>query len=618
MILGCDMQTHSDQSERIFKLALRCKNPVGQRLFSHLAPPLESIVALRAMEQIYASVRKEEDPVRFIEAVFSILETRVDITERDLARIPKQGPAIAVANHPFGGIEGLALIWLLRLVRPDVKVMANFLLGRIPQLRDSFILVDPFGRPESSRANIRGLREAIRWVEEGDMLAIFPSGTVSHLHLRSLQVTDPKWSGTIARLFRHTKASALPVYFAGCNGPLFQMLGLAHPLLRTVMLPREMVNKRGRVIEARVGDPIPSRKLCAYTDDEMVDLLRDRTYLLGMRARSQATPARRSIRRPKVAQLEPLVEAEPAEVLAEEVRSLPEEQILVESKEHLVCYARANQIPHLLREIGRLREYTFRGAGEGTGKALDIDAFDEYYLHLFVWNREKQEIMGAYRLGRTDEILPRHGLGGLYTQTLFRYHRELFNLMGPALEMGRSFVRPEYQRSYAGLLLLWRGIGEYVCRHPDCKTLFGPVSISNGYQVISRQLIVAYLRQVEQMHPWSRFVRPRNPFQRAKPGLRRRALTYSALEDAADIDGISEVISHIEEDQKGVPILLKNYLKLGACPLGFNVDPDFSDVLDVLVLVDLSKTDPKLLERYMGKDGAAGFLEYHGRRGAAA
>ena len=161
------MQTHSDQSERIFKLALRCKNPVGQRLFSHLASPLESIVALKAMEQVYASARDEEDTVRFIEAVFSFLETRVDVSERDVARIPKQGPAIAVANHPFGGIEGLALIWLLRRVRPDVKVMANFLLGRIPQLRDSFILVDPFGRPESSRANIRGCaRRSAGWKRE--------------------------------------------------------------------------------------------------------------------------------------------------------------------------------------------------------------------------------------------------------------------------------------------------------------------------------------------------------------------------------------------------------------------------------------------------------------------
>jgi putative hemolysin len=263
--------------------------------------------------------------------------------------------------------------------------------------------------------------------------------------------------------------------------------------------------------------------------------------------------------------------------------------------------ASAAQIPCLLREIGRLRELSFRAVGEGTGRGLDLDRFDATYLHLFVWNRSNQEVVGAYRLGQTDGILDRRGLGGLYTSTLFRYDEALFEAMGPALEMGRSFVREEYQRSFSGLMLLWQGIGRFVIRQPRYATLFGPVSISASYRSASQQLMAAFLRSNTCHHGWSRWVRPRHPYR-----VRGRA-----VDEPLNVAELSTLVGDIEEDSKGVPILLRQYLRLGGRALGLNVDPDFSNVLDVLVLVDLRRTETRVLNRYMGGDGAAEFLAYH-------
>jgi putative hemolysin len=215
-------------------------------------------------------------------------------------------------------------------------------------------------------------------------------------------------------------------------------------------------------------------------------------------------------------------------------------------------------------------------------------------------------VVGAYRIGRTEPLLGAEGLDGLYTSTLFRFSPRLFESTGPALEMGRSFIRIEDQRSFTALLLLWQGIGRYVVRHPECATLFGPVSISADYASASQQLIVAFLKQNAYRHPWSRWVRPRSPFRSRPSRVIRRGVA-----DVRDLDEVSRFIAELEADGKGAPVLLRQYLKLGGRLLGFNVDPDFSNVLDVLVMVDLRRTDRRILERYMGRDGAREFLAHH-------
>ncbi len=297
---------------------------------------------------------------------------------------------------------------------------------------------------------------------------------------------------------------------------------------------------------------------------------------------------------------------QPVERLCREVEGLPPDRRLVVSGDQEVYFARADQIPSVLFEIGRLREVTFREAGEGSGHDTDLDGFDIYYHHLFLWNRVRHEVIGAYRMGLTDRIITDRGVEGLYTATLFEFDPRLFEEMGPAIEMGRSFIRLEYQRTYAGLLTLWKGIGAFVVRSPRYATLFGPVSISNEYESASQRVIVEYLRQNRMTHPWSRWVRPRNPFRQ---GWRRPRRSSGA--SLGSLDEVSTMIAQIESDQKGVPVLLKQYLKLGGTRLGFNVDPSFSNVLDVLTMVDLRRTDHRILKRTLGREGLEVFLDHH-------
>jgi putative hemolysin len=269
-----------------------------------------------------------------------------------------------------------------------------------------------------------------------------------------------------------------------------------------------------------------------------------------------------------------------------------------------VYLASAAQIPRLLREIGRCRELAFREAGEGTGEAVDLDRFDAYYLHLILWSRNDSRLAGAYRLAITSDVLPRFGVGGLYTSTLFRFRQEFFQRVGPAVELGRSFVMPAYQKNYASLLLLWKGITRVVQRRPDAAVLFGAVSISNRYQAASRSLMVNYLAS-RASHELSYLVQPRKRFGDRvirDQGIRR----FASL--AADIEHISLSIADIEHDSKGVPVLLRQYLKAGGKLLGFNLDPHFSDVLDALIIADLRSAPVALLERCMGRAEARAFV----------
>ena len=265
-----------------------------------------------------------------------------------------------------------------------------------------------------------------------------------------------------------------------------------------------------------------------------------------------------------------------------------------------VFLAAAWEIPSVLHEIGRLREISFRAVGEGTGKPLDLDHFDASYLHLFLWDREAGKVAGGYRLGCTDVLLAAGGPTALYTSTLFRFEQPFLDFLKPGLELGRSFVAPEYQKSIHPLALLWRGIGRFVAERPRYARLFGPVSISSDYSAASQDLIVRFLRDRRQDQAMARWVHPYHPYG----GLPEESGISSRLQS---IEEVSAAVSATEPDKKGVPVLLRQYLKLNATLLEFNVDPDFSDVLDALVLVDLRQAPAAVLTRYMGEDGYRAF-----------
>ncbi len=566
----------------------------------HVRSWIDRLLGLQRLEAIYRSAPPTLESREFVAWAVQALGIRVACDAREGSRIPERGALIVVANHPFGGCEGLALLDLILRSRPDVKLLANDLLGRLPQLRDLLIGVDVFAGRGGARRNAAALRAAAAWLAQGGVLATFPAGEVARFDRRSCSVTDGLWSPSIGALARRTGCAVLPVHFCGRNGVVFHLLSSIWRPLGTLWLGRALLARKDRPLLTRIGSLIPSAQLTGLADLESTAYLRSRTEVLGLRPggipTNRPTQPRRTPRAPI-----PIAPPVPQAHLEAEVRALGAERVLLRSGEFEVISARAEEIPELLRQIGRERERAFRVAGEGTGRAIDLDRFDNWYHHIFLWNRAQRELIGAYRLGRTTEILPSRGIEGLYTSTLFRFDDALFSQLGPAIELGRSFVRPEDQRSYSALLLLWRGIGRFVLQQPACSTLFGPVSVSADYTSISQRLLVAFLDQNRFTHDASRWVRPRTPFRRgrATPALAR----LRTLED------VSGYISEIEADGKGVPILLRQYLKLGGRLLGFNVDPEFSSVLDVLVLVDLRATPSSMLARYMGADDARNFIE---------
>lgn len=569
---------------------------------------LRLLPALAKLHRIRDEVRRLKDP--FAVAAHALRELHVDVqlSGADLNRIPGAGAVVITANHPFGGLDGLLAIAAIGRRRRDLRILANAELARIEELRSIIIPVDPFGGPKAARANVAGLRQALRWVESGGALLMFPAGEVAHLHLRSVSITDPPWSETAARLVRLAAAPVVPLYIAGANSVLFQVAGLVHPRLRTLLLPAELANKSGARVQARIGVPIqPARYRQIASDQHLAAYLRLRTY--GLKADTHPGSATEE---PTVGDraAEPVAAGVQPERVAREIGALPESSLLASAGDLRVYLASAREIPWTLQEIGRLRELTFRAVGEGTGRSSDIDLFDDYYQHLVLWDSAAHRIAGGYRLGRTDVICRRFGRRGLYTSTLFDYGDLFLGLLGPALELGRSFVRVEYQRSFAALMLLWKGIAEYVGRNPRYCRLIGPVSISNEYQPLSRELQVSFLR-ARLLDPLTASVRPKRAFRR-RLSLRSVGIAPKWPED---IDQLSTLVAGLEPDGKGAPVLLRQYLRLGGKVLGFSVDPDFGNALDCLILVDLRKTEPRVLRKYMSDSAWARFQQKHRGRG---
>ena len=524
---------------------------------------------------------------------------------------PATGPLVVVANHPLGGLDGLGAIAVIGQARRDLRVLANPALQQIEGLAPLIIPLDPFGTKAARRANAASLRAAMRWVMDGGSLLMFPAGEVSHFTFRRLSITDSDWHETAARIVRHTGATVTPMFFSGRNSVLFQVAGLVHPMLRTLLLPSELARREGSVLDVRIGAPLAPQSLAAHkTDAALIEHLRLKTYLLTNASPQPAHPAAAAVETAQGTPLEPVIDAVPPEVLNTEIGALPRSMTLVTSGDQKVICAPAWLIPNTLRELGRLREVSFRAVGEGTGRSADIDSFDDYYEHLFVWSSSKREIVGAYRLGRVDAIRRRYGTQGLYSATLFDYREPFIALLGSALELGRSFVRLEYQKSFAALLLLWKGIGEYIGRYPRYARLIGPVSISDSYSSVSKELLVRYLRARNFDHFGAALVKARSPFRPGK-ALRSLGLDIARL---PDLDALSSRVADLEADRKGVPVLLRQYLKLGGRLLGFNVDIHFNDAIDCLLVIDLRQSEVRMLRKYMSDEAFARFAQTHRKR----
>jgi len=564
--------------------------------------PLGRIMGIDHLEQLYAQLPGGLGAREFAEAALDTLGVRYALHAPEWERLPDTGPLLVAANHPYGGIDGLAAIAALLDRRPDLKVIATQSLAGLEPLRSVLIPVDNFGHSASRGGNVVALRQALRHVKAGGALLLFPAGAVSHLDLAHRCVADPPWNRTATALLAAARAPVAPLYVHGSNGTGFQLAGLLHPALRTALLPREVTNKRGTCLDLRLGEPIAAERLAALGDPGRVErLLRVRLYSL---AAPRAAPSvGTTLAAPAIA-AEPLAPSVPREELEFELRALGETGKLAVLGPLEVYCAPGRAIPRLLSEIGRLREETFRAVGEGTGKALDLDRYDRWYDHIVAWDTRRGCVVGAYRAARIDELRRKYGRAAIYLSTLFDFREPFFRLLGPSIELGRSFVRAEYQRSFTSLLALWRGIGEYVARHPRHARLIGPVSVSADYDEASRALLVRYLRWHHFDPLLAALVRPRLPFHEA----RSLAMLGREASSVGEVDDLAELIAAGDDPRRrGAPVLLRQYLKLGGRVVGFNIDPDFGHSIDCLTVVDLSRTPDEVLGKYMSPEALARF-----------
>jgi putative hemolysin len=574
--------------------------------FSSLIRPIEPVLLRHFLPDTLCRSYRLSDPQtataqQFTADMLRHLDISYKVDDGDMERIPKTGPCVVVANHPFGLLEGFILVTLLERIRPDYRIVANTLLASTPALHERVIFVNPF-EEANAHENGRSLRASIECLRSGGLLVMFPAGEVAHFNWSERAVADPKWNTSAARLARKVGCPTLPLFFKGANSIPFHMLGTIHPRLRTLNLARELVKKRKRVIRVCIGTPIPAAVLQSYPDAESATgYLRARTYLLHNRLETAPKPA--------ALQVQP----GPVESAAAEVAALDAAHLLASNEDFKVFLANASEIPRILQEIGRSREETYREIGEGTGNSVDLDEFDSYYQHMFLWSNRDQRVAGAYRLVTTPQVLATRGIKGLYTSTLFHYHPDFFSHIGPAIELGRSFIRREYQKHYAPLLLLWKGIAAVAQRNPHCPVLFGAVSISSDYQALSRTLIVSFLNGhiAENMAGW---IKPRRGFRGAK-FIPKHVHDLTNL--LMNVEELSSSIQDLERDGKGLPVLIRQYLKIGGKLLGFNVDPNFSNALDALVMADLRTASPAMLDRCMGRAGAAQFRAFHAARAGA-
>ncbi len=612
------------EPKKLIDLKSHCKGLFSKALYAIFGSAFEKFIGIKDLNEAYQYVQEHPEYGNFFNRAIRAIDFSYEVDERDIKKIPTNCPLAVVSNHPLGGLDGIAMGAMLLGVREDTKVVLNSLLCKMEEIKPWSISVNPFGGAKATAENVGAMKDMIKTLRNGGCVATFPSGTVSYLNVADKCICDPEWNTNIAQIIRRTKATILPVFFEGRNSWFFYLCGLIHPRLRTVLLIREMfLRARKKIpVRIRIGTPISPKQMEEFqTDEELTSWMRLNSYLLGEKAYRQSADKMASAWQIKnisnsIKNIFPPLRPRPLQDLilpidpqkmSDEIDALPEECCMIKGEKFSVYCAEAWQIKWTLLEIGRLREKTFREVGEGTGKSVDNDEFDQYYLHMFMWDSENKRIVGAYRIGRTDKILQSLGVQGLYASTLFNIQKELIYRISPALEMGRSFIASEYQKKRSTLAILWRGIGEFLSRNPQYKTLYGPVSISTEYNQISKDLMIQFLSEKKTSEELAKFVKAKKPPKVRMNSADKRAL----LTGVQDIEHISALVSEVELDNKGIPTLLKHYLKLNGELLAFNVDNDFGSCIDGLIMVNMLKTEPKLLKSYMGEK-AIEYRAYHG------
>lgn len=512
----------------------------------------------------------------FADHLLENMNITIDVAPEQLENIPKEGGFIVVSNHPFGGIEGVMLLSVVAKRRPDFKLMANFILSHIPNLKDCFFSVNPFEKNPEWKSSVGGVKGAIQHVAAGKGLGIFPAGEVSRYHGHDYP-EDLPWSNSIARIIKNANVPVIPVFWDGQNSARFYRWDKINSMLGTARLTRELANKRDQRVILQIGRPILPTEVEAYEKPaELAAYLRSRSYAL----EANINNAQPKTTNDKWAPVEP---ARDTQLLIQELETIREKSFLFSTANFECFLANYDDIPNLMHELGRLREEAFRYIGEGTGKSLDTDEYDHHYKHLILWDNKKQQVVGAYRLGFGNEIMRDKGIKGFYVSSLFKFYESFGETLKKTIELGRSFVTVEYQREVLPLMLLLRGLAGVVTRNPEMEHFIGPVSISSWYPKFYQSMIVKY---VTEKHPvnaeLAQVASPTTPFHpdflKVDPDV--------LLRDYMDsVDKFDKFMFRLSNSIYRMPTLFKKYLKLNAKFLCFNVDPDFNDTLDALLFL---------------------------------
>ena len=546
---------------------------------------LMKVLKISTINRIY-NRNKHLSDLDFLNALLNDFQIKFDIPEEDLKRLPKDGAYVTISNHPLGGIDGVLLLKLMLEERKDFKIIANFILHRIEPLIPYIMPVNPFENRKDVRSSVVGFKNALTHLKEGHPLGIFPAGEVSTYRDGKLLVDRP-WEAAAMKLVKKAEVPVVPIYFHAKNSPLFYRLSKISDTLRTAKLPSELLTQKHRVIRVRIGRPISVKEQQQQqTLEEFSNFIRKKTYMLS-----------NVFERPKILKnisLNIKIKKPPKKIITPVDRLLMRSEVkdlrakdhrLLESKNYEVYLAPAANIPNILREIGRLREITFREIGEGTNRAIDLDKFDRYYHHMFLWDREAECLAGAYRMGLGRDVYEAYGINGFYLQDLFRFEPELHKMMSHSIELGRAFIIKEYQQKPMPLFLLWKGIVHTTLRFPNHKYLIGGVSISNRFSNFSKSLMIEFMKSHYYDPYLAQYVHPKKEFK-VKLKDTDKDFVFDATE--ADLNKFDKIIDEIEPGALRLPVLLKKYIKQNARLIAFNVDPLFNDAIDGLMYIRIS------------------------------
>lgn len=553
---------------------------------------LDKLLGLSQMQDLYEQNQMQGlSKEAFADKLLQILGISIAEESEFLAKIPKQGPLVIASNHPFGGLEGVILARLIGKVRPDLKVLANFALQIFSELSDYFIFTNPLS--EKDPRNGPSLRQSMAHVKNGGALLLFPAGRVSYYRKELARIAEHDWNRIVAKLIRSSNANYLPVFVEGENSRKFYWAGRVHERLRMLFLGRELLNKQNRTICISANSAVEKKAIDKEQDlREMAACARALSYAVSS-SWGSPWPVLQSHK------MQPLLTPVDKALLTSEINALPNTQKLLSYKKFDVYYGMQQQMPNVVTEIARLRELVFREHDEGSGEPIDTDHFDASYTQLFIFDREKQCIIGAYRMGRSDVLTQNGGIDNMYLSQMFNFTRDFYNQTEPCLEMGRSFIIPEAQRSFHGLYLLWRGIAAFASKYPQYRRLYGTVSLSKLYDKRSIAIIKSALVK---------------PIQTVSA---KKDFDLSLHPELADFDVkhsvskyLSTFVKAIENDSKDIPILLKHYMKIGAEFYALGMDDNFADTPGLLLCVDLLKMPEKQAKLYFGGDWEH-FKQYH-------